>query len=292
MDYNFQFRDKISVAVLGADTGEGQRLLALLAKHPWFQVVDDKDDVYLFFSTLEELPTVAAAVPVLTMKSGQGYCILPEVNGNILKDLGAGPHSLIVSHPSGITSALALALKPLDMAFGLEHVDTSIILPIGSRTVPSLDLLDSVMPVADGLEVSLQDELRNLLGRPKLIVGAQSIRAPMTAGLFQYVTVKFAEKPTPEGILECWKDYRGNLADLELPLAPVAPLQVYLEPGYPQPRLHKDVAKGMSVGVGSLEPANGADFRFAIVSDPEMRGPVGGALLNAELLVKRGLVFW
>lgn len=39
MGHDFQFRDKIGVAILGATGAVGQRFIELLANHPWFEIV-------------------------------------------------------------------------------------------------------------------------------------------------------------------------------------------------------------------------------------------------------------
>ena len=46
----------------------------------------------------------------------------------------------------------------------------------------------------------------------------------------------------------------------------------------------------MAVSVGRLRPCNLFDWKFTVLSHNTVRGAAGGAILCAELMVKKGLV--
>lgn len=293
MDYNFQFRDKIRVAVSGAETPSGKRLIGLLNAHRWFKLIAEEDRCDLLFSTLPNTPQAKVAV-ITTCPDAEACIVLPEINGAILSKT---PPVVRLTHPDGIASALALALKPLDMAFGVAQVHVVALLPIEDRSVPSLDVLDSAVPVADVLSKRLRNELIHLLGKeasggPGLHVDAQAIRIALTAGLMLQVSVKLLAPATAEEVINSWREFRSVGTDDELPSKPAIPLHYFAEPGFPQLRLHRSLGGGSVVSLGALEPGSLYDYQFVTVSDPEIRGSIGGAVLNAELLVKRGLIYW
>ena len=84
--------------------------------------------------------------------------------------------------------------------------------------------------------------------------------------------------------------FRSPVADLQLPSAPAMLLRVHDHPARPQPRLDVDEDQGMSVHVGRLRRCAVLGIKFVAMGHNAERGAAGGALLNAELAVARGLV--
>jgi aspartate-semialdehyde dehydrogenase len=60
------------------------------------------------------------------------------------------------------------------------------------------------------------------------------------------------------------------------------------EPDRPQPRMDRDLGKGMTVSLGRLRPCTVFDIRFVGLSHNTIRGAAGGAILMAELLKAKG----
>ena len=58
----------------------------------------------------------------------------------------------------------------------------------------------------------------------------------------------------------------------------------------PQPRLDRDRGNGMAVVVGPLQPCAVLDYKFRVCSHNTIRGAAGAAILNAELLYKKGII--
>ena len=76
----------------------------------------------------------------------------------------------------------------------------------------------------------------------------------------------------------------------DLPSAPKNPIILTEEPDRPQPRLDRAVGQGMSTIVGRLRPDPLFDLKMVIFSHNTVRGAAGGAIYNAELLVRKGLI--
>ncbi len=281
MDYHFQFREKISVKV----EGHVPKLNALLQTHPWF-ALSDSDACDLLFSNT---PLDSQIPLVLTCPDPGAISLIPEINGGVLANV---KRPVRVSHPNGVATALALALKPLDNAFGIGEVYVNALLPVDDVSIPSLDVLDSALPVAYDLAEQLRNSLPHLLGRTALRIDAQSVRIAMSEGLMLQVAVKFLEPATSDQMIHSWKTFQGLYASDDLPSKPQYPIHFFSEKGFPQVRLHRQYHKGQVISIGALQQGTLFDHHFVVVSNPEVRGPIGGAVLNAELLVKKGLVYW
>jgi len=109
-------------------------------------------------------------------------------------------------------------------------------------------------------------------------------------GHTECVSIKFANKPTREELINSWREFKGEPQALDLPMAPRSPIVYFEEDNFPQPKLHRDLDKGMAVSVGRLRECPIFDYKFTILSHNTIRGAAGAAILNAELLVKKGLI--
>ncbi len=102
------------------------------------------------------------------------------------------------------------------------------------------------------------------------------------------MSVQFANKPTREEILACWREFKR----LELPSAPFHPILYREEKDRPQPRLDRNTDRGMAVTVGRLRECPVFDFRFVALSHNALRGAASGGILNAELACTQGYIPW
>ncbi|MDP1835682.1 MAG: hypothetical protein Q8K75_07110 [Chlamydiales bacterium] len=273
MDYRFHNRDKVKVSIIGVETEVGKRLKVLFNDHTMFQVSDEEPNV-----TID-----ASEMPFIQIGAGKNSVVLqPEINGEKLLPSADG---FKVRHLSAPSTLLALALYPLQKTFGITHARAVTLLPVEDLSIPSMDLLDNALLASDSISVELQD----LLG---LQVSSQSFRVNMSAGMLQLVSVGFPGKPKAEEIIECWKAFSAIPHMHGLPSAAQHPLQYFAEEGFPQPKRHRNLDSGKVVAIGSLKESQLYDYEFAIVSNPSVRGPIGGTLLNAEFLVKTGFIFW
>lgn len=170
----------------------------------------------------------------------------------------------------------------------------------GYPGVPSLDMVDNIVPYIGGEEEKSEKEPLKVLGTvgEKGIINDQSIeisatctRVPVVDGHTAVVNLKFKDKiPKKEEILKIWKEFKALPQELDLPFAPKQPI-IYLDDiDRPQPRKDRDLDKGMAVTVGRLSEDNVFDIKFVGLSHNTVRGAAGGGILNAELLKAKGFI--
>jgi aspartate-semialdehyde dehydrogenase len=93
-----------------------------------------------------------------------------------------------------------------------------------------------------------------------------------------------------EQLVEAMKSYSSVPQQLDLPSAPQHPIVVVEGKDRPQPRLDRDVEKGMATVVGRIRVCPVFDYKFNLLGHNTIRGAAGAAILNAELLVAQGLL--
>lgn len=226
--------------------------------------------------------------------------LIPEVNPDHLELLKLQKtKGKVVTNPNCSVIGLALALKPLHQQFGIEalHVTTlQAISGAGYPGVASLDILDNVIPFIKGEEHKIETEPQKILGtldKPAPFkISAQCNRVPVTDGHMACVSIKLMRKPTQQDMIDAWEHFTSEAQSLGLPSAPQRPVHYFAEDKYPQPRLHRTLDKGMAVSVGRLQPCPLLDYKFTLLSHNTVRGAAGCALLNAELLMRKGFIFW
>lgn len=214
--------------------------------------------------------------------------LVPEVNGSTLSLIEDQPFKkgALITNPNCVVVGLTMVLKPLLDHFGLEavHVVTfQAISGAGFPGVPSLSVLDNVIPYIASEEEKICGEPRKVLSLNDLPITAQCNRVPVSEGHLACVSVKLQKKAKKEDLIEAWRSWRGETADLSLPSMPESPLRYFAEDAFPQPRLHRDQGSGMTVSVGRLQKGNFYDFHFHYLVHNTIRGAAGGAVFNAEL---------
>lgn len=170
----------------------------------------------------------------------------------------------------------------------------------GYPGVPSLDMIDNIVPLIGGEEEKTEKEPLKILGKivngkfvdnKEITISATCTRVPVTDGHTASVSIKFAgKKPTKEEILKIWKNFKAEPQKLKLPFAPEQPIIYTSEENRPQPKKDRDADKGMAVTVGRLRDCAVFDYKFVALSHNTVRGAAGGGILNAELLVKKGYI--
>ena len=201
---------------------------------------------------------------------------------------------MIVTNPNCSVIGLTLALKPLMDRFGLQTVHATTLQSISGAGYPgvaSLDILDNVIPYIQGEEEKVEQEPLKILGA-SFSISAQCNRVAVTEGHMACVGVKLKKKGERVELIEAWRQFKGEPQLMQLPSAPFQPIHYFDQPHYPQPKLHRSLDKEMAVSIGRLRPCPVFDYKFTILSHNTMRGAVGSALLNAELLVKKGYIYW
>jgi aspartate-semialdehyde dehydrogenase len=226
--------------------------------------------------------------------------LVPEVNPDHLDLIKYQPYKggAIVTNPNCSTIGFVLVLKPLFDAFGIEKINLVTMQALSGAGYPgvaSLDILDNVIPFISGEEAKLESEPKKILGTlnndhialADIIISAQTNRVAVLDGHLESVQVKLKNKASEKDIIEVWKNFRALPQELALPSAPLMPVYYFIEEKYPQPRLHRNLDKGMAASVGRLRPCPIFDYKFTILSHNTVRGAAGGSILGAELLIHR-----
>ena len=110
-------------------------------------------------------------------------------------------------------------------------------------------------------------------------------------GHMETVSVAF-ERPPSEAkeILDLWREWNPIPQQMDLPSAPKPPIVIRTEPDRPQTRLDRNNGNGMAVTVGRLRKCDVLDFKYVLLSHNTIRGAAGASVLNAELMMARGLL--
>jgi aspartate-semialdehyde dehydrogenase len=196
--------------------------------------------------------------------------LIPEVNYEHL-ELIRNKKGAIITNPNCSTIGMVLALKPLHDAFGIEIVNVVTMQAIsggGYPGVPSMDILDNVIPYISGEEDKLETEPLKILGKlsnneiknAEIKISAQCNRVSVIDGHLENIQVKFAKKPTKDEILKVWKEFKSVPQSLNLPSAPKKPIHYFEEDYLPQPRLNRNLENGMAASVGRLRECEVFDF--------------------------------
>jgi len=168
----------------------------------------------------------------------------------------------------------------------------------GLPGVPSMEMIDNVIPYIGGEEEKMETETLKILGAlsgstiepASFPISAQCTRVGVIDGHTECVSVKFERAATLDEVRAAWNGFVSEPQQRQLPSAPAKPVHVLTGDDGPQPRLHRDLERGMAVSVGRLRPCNVLDIKFVTLSHNTVRGAAGGAILAAELAVARGLL--
>jgi aspartate-semialdehyde dehydrogenase len=230
--------------------------------------------------------------------------LVPEVNPDHLALIETqrrrrGCKGFIVTNPNCCAAPLVVALKPLRDRFGITALSVATMQGLsgaGYPGVPSLDILDNVIPYIAGEEGKVESEPLKILGRlegeiikeAEMIISAQCHRVATREGHLEAVSVKLGQEADRQEVMETLRSFRGPLQGLGLPSAPERPIVVREENDRPQPRLDRDEGRGMSVVVGRVRECPVLDYKFVLLGHNTIRGAAGAAILNAELLAAQG----
>lgn len=199
------------------------------------------------------------------------------------------------------TIHLVLALAPLHKRFGVKKVIVTSMQALsgaGYPGVPSLDIIDNVVPYIGGEEDKVETEPLKFLGTyadgaltyADIRISAHCNRVATRDGHLETVSVEFADKPSTGDIIAAFDEFRGLPQELDLPLAPVHPTVYRREKDRPQVKLDRDAEKGMATIIGRLRECNVLDYKFALLGHNTLRGAAGATVLNAELLYAKGML--
>ena len=171
----------------------------------------------------------------------------------------------------------------------------------GYPGVPSLDILGNVIPFIRNEEEKMQEEVGKLLGSldgnkvaPLAArISAHCNRVAVEDGHTECVSIKLRKPASYGEIVASWEGFQpfgatGTQLGVQLPTAPLCPVEYDTNPDRPQPRLDRMRGNGMATTVGRLRPCSLLDWKFTLLSHNTLRGAAGAAVLNAELLAVLG----
>lgn len=229
--------------------------------------------------------------------------MVPEVNPehaeliNIQRK-NRGGSGFIVTNPNCSTIPLTIVLKALEK-FNPEKVLVTTMQAIsgaGYPGVPSLDMIDNIVPFIAAEEEKIQTESLKILGsfsgkdieNANIAVSASCNRCPVRDGHLESVSIKFGEQTSVEKVIEALKNFKAEPQRLELPTAPHPAIIVMEQQNRPQPVKDRLNGNGMAITVGRVRECNVLDIKLTVLGHNTIRGAAGASVLNAELLHKKG----
>ena len=203
----------------------------------------------------------------------------------------------IVTNPNCAVISFAPPLAAIHRKFGVESVIVTTLQAIsgaGYPGVPSLDITDNVVPYIAGEEPKVEIEAQKILGtfvngaieKADFVVSAQCFRVHVIDGHTVSARVNLKNTSTLEEVVAAM----NNFPSLDLYSSPKKFIDVCDEPSRPQPRLDRDSGNGMTITVGRVFPDNIFDYKFVSLAHNTVRGAAGSAVLNAELLISKGII--
>jgi aspartate-semialdehyde dehydrogenase len=215
----------------------------------------------------------------------------------------------IVTNANCSTTGLVVPLAALEKAFGpIESVIVTTMQAIsgaGYPGVPSLDILDNVVPYIGGEEEKMEWETCKILGgmnedstefdlhaSSPLRVSASCNRVPVIDGHTETVSVRFRQRPppSPQQVREALSSFTSSAQHFRCPSAPLHAIWVHEEPDRPQPRLDRYFQAGAGVNVGRIRQCPVLDVKFVVLANNVCIGAATSSIMNAELALAKGVI--
>lgn len=232
--------------------------------------------------------------------------LLPEINADhaalvTTQRAARGWTGCLTTNPNCTSTGLTIALKALQNAFGLRKVmavSLQALSGAGYPGVPSMDIIDNVVPYIGGEEEKVEWEPRKMLGTVRdgklemanFVISAHTNRVAVTDGHMVCCSVETNKPCTPEEAIEVFRSYQAPEISRDLPSAPNPIFVVREEQNRPQPRLDRMEGNGMATVIGRVRKDPLFTIKFIVLSHNTIRGAAGGSIYNAELLVNERLV--
>ncbi len=232
--------------------------------------------------------------------------LIPEVNADHIQLIPDQQKAYdwpgwIVANANCSTTSIVLPLNILQQAYGL---DTAVVVTMqaisgaGYPGVPSLAIMDNVIPYIGGEDGKLESEPRKLCGTYQngqialadFVVSAQANRVPVIDGHLASVSVKLKQSATAEQVIDLFQNWQPPSWYHDLPSSPERVLVYRPEEDRPQPRLDRNSGAGLAWTVGRVRSCPVNDVRFLSITHNTLRGAASGSVLNAELLVQQGYI--
>jgi len=218
----------------------------------------------------------------------------------------------IVTNANCSTTAYVVPLAALEKSFGpIESCMVTTMQAIsggGYPGVPSLDIMDNIIPYVGGEEEKMEWETLKILGgiteaddgakvfdmhaKNPLRISASCNRVPVIDGHTECVSVRFKRRPppSPQQVREAMTAYTPDVQAIGCPSAPRHAIFVHEELDRPQPRLDRYYQNGAGVSVGRVRQCPVLDIKFVVLANNVSIGAATSSIINAELAVMRGYI--
>lgn len=232
--------------------------------------------------------------------------VVPDVNSGHLDLVPAqrearGWTGAIVTNANCAAAVAAMPLAPLHAAFGIHTIFAATMQATSGAGYPgvaSLDILGNVIPFINDEEPKIEAELCKILGTrdedhitdAAITVSAHANRVPVEHGHTVCMSIGFDRAATAADVEEVLRGWQGDITVRGMPSAPPSPLVMSDRPDRPQARRDVNLGGGMSAVVGRVRPDNVLDVRLVVLGHNVVLGAAGASVLNAELLVTRGVI--
>jgi len=233
--------------------------------------------------------------------------LVPEINSSHLElikrqRIERGWKGFIVTKPNCTTAGLVMSLKPLDDKYKVKRVIVTTMQAVsgaGFPGVPSLQIIDNIIPYIKDEEEKLVKETKKILGSlitntvldNPMLLAVSCNRVSVIDGHTEAVYLETEEEVDVEEAKVSMSAFKGLPQDLKLPSAPEQPIIV--REGNDRPQVRRDrnagTVPGMSVVVGRVRKGlDSRSLQYTLLSHNTIRGAAGNAILTAELLFKLG----
>jgi len=228
--------------------------------------------------------------------------LVPEVNLEHVESIKfQNKTGFIVTNPNCTTTGIVIPLKPIKENFGIRKVlsiSMQAISGAGINGLPSMKILNNVIPYIENEEEKIEIELRKILGefskdgfKPgDFDVEARCNRIPIRDGHMIVNFVETNEKVDLDYLIKIFDEFESEPQKLNLPTSPKKPIRVLLENDRPQPTVDLNVDKGMAISIGRIKKSSFFSFTFTSLVHNTIRGAAGGSVLNAEILYRLNLM--
>jgi aspartate-semialdehyde dehydrogenase len=207
----------------------------------------------------------------------------------------------LVTSSNCTSTGITVSLKPLLDVFGIQRVfavSLQALSGAGYPGVPSIDLIDNVVPYIGGEEEKIETEPLKMLGNlannkvngADFVISAHANRVSVVDGHTVCISIELDQNVEPKEALLAWEAYQPNEIVRTLPSSPSATIEVRREPDRPQPRRDRQAGNGMTTTIGRVRPDLILHLRYVVLSHNTVKGAAGGSLQNAELLMAMGLI--
>jgi aspartate-semialdehyde dehydrogenase len=232
--------------------------------------------------------------------------VIAEVNPQHLSILDAqrkarGWSGAIVANGNCAAIVASLPLAPIHERFGITKVVTMTMQAVsgaGYPGVPSLDILGNVIPYIKDEEPKIEVEMQKFLGSVSggtiqhagFLVSAHANRVPVEHGHTVCMSIELESRVAAAEVERAIAEWRGAEEARGLPSSPERALLLSDQPDQPQPRRQVNTGHGMTVVVGRVRADPIFTVKLVAMGHNVIRGAAGASVLNAELMVRRGLL--